>query len=377
LAQETLVNKQIVRAVRSCGREALKRPALRIGLKYGLGLGLLAWVVSRYWVPADGTPGLADALHKHIHITPLLLAMGLGLVSILLTFVRWFVLVRALVLPFTCTDAFRLGFIGFFWNILIPGSVGGDVVKAAFIVRQQDRRTVAVATVLIDRLVGLCGLIWLVALLGGACWAGGWLPGLAASPQAVATLQAIMWGACLLAGGSLLFWLLLGCLPARRADIFAGRLTKIPKVGGSLAELWRAVWLYRCRGRSVGLALLLAVAGHVGFVLTFFFAARTLCPAQEMPSLGAHFVIVPLGMIIQAGFPAPGGVGGAEVAFGTLYNAVGAPFASGVLGSLVKLVVTWVLALAGYLVYLRMRPAVRRTALAEGADAELAVARAG
>ena len=57
--------------------------------------------------------------------------------------------------------------------------------------------------------------------------------------------------------------MLLGFLPGRRAEIFAGRLTRIPKVGGSLAELWRAVWLYRCRGRGVGLALLLVAAVFV------------------------------------------------------------------------------------------------------------------
>ena len=40
-------------------------------------------------------------------------------------------------------------------------------MKAAGIAREQSRRTVAVATVIMDRIIGLWGLCWLVALLGG------------------------------------------------------------------------------------------------------------------------------------------------------------------------------------------------------------------
>jgi hypothetical protein len=341
---------------RSLGR---LRKAAGTALKYGLGPGLLAWIVWQSWSPADGSPGLGDSLQRPVHGLPLVLAGLLGLVATLVSFVRWFVLVRAQDLPFRLADALRLGFVGLFWNTLIPGSVGGDVVKATFIARQQDRRTVAVATVLIDRLVGLCGLVWLVALLGGACWAGGWLQRLAATPEAGAALQAIVAGAALLAAGSLLAWLLLGLLPARRAEALAGRLATVPKVGSPLAELWRAVCLYRRRGRSVGLALFLALAGHVGAVLLFFFAAATLCPVGELPSLGAHFLLVPLGTAAQAGFPAPDGLGGAELAFGALYVEAGSTLANGMLGALVERGVNWTLALVGYVVYLRLRPALR------------------
>src|SRR4029077_20694250 len=95
------------------------------------------------------------------------------LASVLLTFVRWYFLVRAQGLPFSLTSALRLGMIGFYLNTFLPGAVGGDLIKAAFIAREQSRRTVAVATVIIDRVIGLCGLFWLVVLLGGAVWLAG------------------------------------------------------------------------------------------------------------------------------------------------------------------------------------------------------------
>jgi uncharacterized membrane protein YbhN (UPF0104 family) len=259
----------------------------------------------------------------------------------------------------------RLGLIGYYLSTFLPGSVGGDIIKAAFIAREQRRRTVAVATVLIDRAVGLCGLFWLVTLLGSCFWLSGYLD------PSVQTLTSILVGAAALSAGSLVFWFMLGWLPPHRAERFAGRLSRIPKVGHALAEFWRAVWMYRCQGRSVFLALIMAMVGHVGFVLTFYFAAMTLVDADQIPSLADHFLLVPVGMAIQAGFPAPGGVGGGEIGYGSLYSLLGKPFRYGVLGSLVQRVITWFLAMAGYLVYLRMRPTL--TPVREEAEKELAV----
>jgi uncharacterized membrane protein YbhN (UPF0104 family) len=355
----------------------VKKRILGIVVKYGLGIGALAYVLFTYWSPADGSPGLSEALQRPVHFMPLVLAGTVYLVAVLLTFFRWYLLVRAQDLPFTMRDGVRLGFIGYFLSTctFLPGSVSGDIVKAAFLARQQDRRTVAVATVLIDRLIGLCGLFWLVAVIGGIFWAGGWIEKLTTNPAGVIALETIVWTAGLMSVGSVLFWVLLGFLPSRRAEIFAGRLTKIPKIGGSLAELWRAVWLYRCRGRSVGLALLLALVGHVGFVVTFYFAAHTLSSWDAVPSLVPNFLVVPVGMTIQAGFPAPQGIGGAEYAFGKLYELLGFAFVSGVLASLVQRAITWVVGLSGYVVYLRLRPGLQP--VSEQEPEEYVVAKAG
>ena len=77
-----------------------------------------------------------------------------------MTFVRWYLLVRALQLQFRLVDAFRLGFLGYLFNFVVVGSVGGDLFKAIFIAREQPgRRAEAVATVLVDRIVGVYALV--------------------------------------------------------------------------------------------------------------------------------------------------------------------------------------------------------------------------
>ena len=332
----------------------MKKSILLNGLKYGLGIGLLTFVVWQNW------PGLSSVWQQHVHegkpINGLafVLAAGVCLIGIVLTFVRWYVLVRAQGLPFTLANALRLGFVGYFFNSFLPSGIGGDIIKAAFIAREQDRRTVAIATVAIDRFVGLWGLFWLVALSGGAFWALGMVP-----RTAEGILKTIILVAMGLALVTLGIWFLLGLLPPFRAQRFAGRLEHLPKVGHTLAELWRALWMYRCQGRSITPAVVLSVIGHVCFVLTYYLDARTFFPADQIPPVVAHFLLLPNGMTFQAGFPAPGGLGGAELCYGWLYSLINEQFRqNGVMMCLVKRVLDWGLGFAGYLVYLRMRPAL-------------------
>ncbi len=312
---------------------------------------------------SDISRGLAYVWQRHvyggepIHAGYFLLAFAVALPSTLLTFVRWYILVRAVGLPFRLTDAFRLGFIGLFFNNFMPGSVGGDVIKAAVLAREQARRTVAVATVLMDRAIALWALIWFVALLGAGFWLRGLLVG-----QGAEQCRKIVTLAWTVVGVSGLGWIALGLLPDWRAQRFAGRLEHWPKVGAAVAELWRAVWMYRCRPRAVGGVLLLSWVGHVGFVFLFYFAMLTLWqPSSEepIPTLAQHFLIVPIGLVIQAAPFFPGGAGIGELGFGLLYQWLGCSEASGVLGSLVQRVVNWTLGLLGGLIYLRMRAALK------------------
>ena len=52
-----------------------------------------------------------------------------------------------------------LGFIGIVFNLVIPGAVGGDLIKAAYLVRMHIKKTQAIASMVIDRILGLLGAV--------------------------------------------------------------------------------------------------------------------------------------------------------------------------------------------------------------------------
>jgi uncharacterized protein (TIRG00374 family) len=324
-----------------------------IFLKYAVGLGLLAWVGYRNWdAMHDGQQvGLSVILERSMNIRALTLGLAICAVAVGMTFVRWYVLVVAQGLPIAPRDVLRLGLIGFFFNNFLPGSVGGDVVKAAFLVREQSRRTLAVATVLLDRVIGLAGLFWMVTLIGAWLSASGTIDALFTQESARLTLQSILAASTIITLGSFGVWLFLGMIGGDRFEWIEVRLGRIPKIGPSLAELGRAIRVYRQKGRYVGLALVMSIVSHFLFVISFYLGAQVFNDADQIPPFAAHLLIVPVGTTIRSLIPLPGGVGGAELGFGKLYEWVGFPFASGVLSSLGQLGFFWILGLLGFAVY--------------------------
>jgi uncharacterized membrane protein YbhN (UPF0104 family) len=344
-----------------------RRAILNLG-KYLLGFGLLAWVVQQNWMPGSDR-GLAYVWQKHvvegqpIQYWFLLVAFLAYCAATFLTIARWYVLVRAQGLPFRFLDALRLGLIGTFFNNILPSSVGGDVIKAAFLAREQSRRTAAVTTVLMDRLIGLWGLFWLVALLGGAFWLTGNLDRDGSGPS-----RTIVRTAVAIVSASTLLWLLLGLVPRHWGERFAGRLGRLPRLGGPAAEFWRAVWVYRRRPGSVALSLIISWAGFAGFVLAYYFSVRCLWEdggRATIPTLAQHFLLVPIGLVIMAAPLFPGGAGIGELGFGKLYGWFRCSEASGVLGSLVQRALSWVVGLLGLVAYGRLQADLPPTEAAE------------
>ncbi len=336
----------------------MTKQALGTVLKYLLAVGLLTYVIWSNW-GTPGSDGLGDVWQRHvvegkpIHFEFFLLAFLLFSVATVITLLRWYILVRAQELPLTLTEAFRLGLIGCFYNAFLPGSVGGDIIKAASLARGQSRRTVAVATVIMDRVLALWGLIWFVAILGGCFWLAGALDDGAGQRARIIVVLAMG-----IVAVSAVVWLLVGLMSDQRSERFASRLERLPRIGGSAAEFWRAVWMYRRRQVSVGIVLVLSWIGHIGFCVAFYFCARTLAlDASEIPSLTQHFLIVPVGLTVQALVPFPGGMGVGEWGFGALYELMNRSRSNGVLASLVQRVISWCIALIGLAVYTNLQVA--------------------
>src|SRR6185312_6050058 len=204
---------------------------------------------------------------------------------------------------------------------------------------------------------------WFAAAFGGGFW-------LAADSRirGNAYLEKIILVCSVLVGITVLVWIGLGFLPQRRQDRFAGRLSGIPKIGHTLAEIWYVLCTYRQRSKAIYTTIALTAVVHVGFVCMFYLAVRVF-PANDPASLPENFVIAPIGYIAQAFFPVPGGLGTGEYIFGYLYTLLGRPNDTGIIGRLTMRVVEWSIGLVGLYFFLRMRrelPAVEEEAADEG-----------
>lgn len=238
-------------------------------------------------------------------------AVALYLVPVVLTFVRWFALVRVIEERFTLRDAVLLGFIGNVFNLVIPGAVGGDFIKAAYLVRMDIKRTQAIASMVIDRILGLLGLFVLAAVAGIAAWPR--------AGQQVRILIVVAWVAVI--SGLLVLALIFNQGLTRRFP----RLLEGPgKVATILNELRVMSETYRRRLGLVAGMLGLSVCIHLLNVVAFYLASSAIFPTA-IPSFGAHLLMVPLTLFTTA-VPIPfGALGLTEQVSSELFKLVNHP----------------------------------------------------
>jgi len=314
---------------------------LWFGVKWGLAVALIGALV---WLNRSA---LRDTLSQWDSANPemLLVCAGLFFGGLCFTFVRWWTLVQAQELPFRIMDAARLNFVSLFFSVFLPGAVGGDLVKAGFLVQEQRRRTVAIATILVDRLIGLYGLFVLAAGCGLWFWDEPW-----AKEPTLRAILIVCWGVTVGAPAAVL---VVAILPID-GERLAQWLRERGRLGIVVGEIVGALQMYRRRLRALGAATLFAVAGHVGFVSSFYFGACSL--PKPVPGWQPHAVVVPAVFVFQAIPIFPGGWGGAELATEELYRQIGTEYRGlGALAVWANRLVNYSWAFLGLLLYLPLR----------------------
>ncbi len=77
---------------------------------------------------------------------------------------RWKLILAAHNMNISMWRAMNIYVIGQFFNAFMPGSVGGDIVKAVIVAKEfPGKKTIAVTTIFIDRLIGLLSLVLLAS----------------------------------------------------------------------------------------------------------------------------------------------------------------------------------------------------------------------
>ena len=245
-----------------------------------------------------------------------LFAAGAALFFVFLVILnaRWWFLMRANGLGVRFLEAQRFGWIGLFFNNVLPGATGGDVIKAVYIVRRCSGDKVrAVVSIVVDRILGVLSLLFVGSLAS------------LLTMDRFPVFASTMW---LTGLGTLCFCLLLispGLRALLRFDALVSRLPQ--RVAGIVTELDQAVLHYRGHLVGIGGWILASPAIYTLFVGSYYCMSQALGVGIALTDL---FFIVPVASVIQ-GIPiAPAGWGIGEAAYGALIGKFGAATLPGI-----------------------------------------------
>jgi len=277
--------------------------------KFGL-VALLVWAMIHFgWLKLGD---LKDAVSRPLSLVP---AAALMLAALLLTIVRWRVLLAMQGVNPGPWQVLRLSFIGFFFSNVIPGSVSGDAVKAYYVAREYGKTTQAITSVLVDRFIGLYTFVLTASVAIGVYWWSGKSPDVFAVPGFV-TLCWVVMG---LTAGMTAFSAAVLSRRAKENRSFNWLIGRLP-FHKQVRKLHDAICLYRDKKGALALVLVLSVVAQAPMVLATFVLGRALGDSLH---LGAYFFLTPLGLVVNSIPLLPGGLGTGEAAFALMFRAFG------------------------------------------------------
>ncbi len=313
------------------------RRYLLIAVKFVVSVALLALLFSRI----DVTQLWASV--RQASLAWLGIALIVYLANVLAGIWRWQLLLHAQNVHVSWRMLLGSLLVGLFFNNFLPSNIGGDVIRIRDTARPSGSTTLATTVILVDRVIGLMGLV-LVAAIGDSAAAA--VAGHGATP----ILPSWLW-AGFIAGAAV-------SAPAVFAPAGVGRLLQPLTVlhpewiGGRIEQLTAV--LFRFRDRRGALLACFGGAVFVQATIVVFYAA--VAYALHIPvTLWDLAVVVPLSFIVQMLPVSVNGFGVREATFTFYFSRIGLPIESALLVSLVPTALIMLCSLSGAAVYIARR----------------------
>jgi uncharacterized protein (TIRG00374 family) len=266
-------------------------------------------------------------------------ALALYLVMILTSAWRWNLLLTAQRISVSGRLLVNSFLVATFFNHFLPSNIGGDVIRIRDTTAPAGSLGRATAIVVLDRGVGLLGLL-LVAAAAASLAAGSSLP----------VRPSVLWLAFAVSAGA---FLLLFLAPHAIQDCL--RPTRLARHEGIRARLDRLIEMLRSF-RAQPSALLACFAGAIlaQAVLVAFYLA--IAYSLKIPISPLHLgVVVPVSFVVQLLPVSVNGFGVREATFTYYFGALNLPVESALVLSLLGAGLVLVFSLSGGLLYLARR----------------------
>jgi hypothetical protein len=225
---------------------------------------------------------LAELGATLVHVSPAWLAGALLLVAAdrAVMIARWIILLRSAGVALQARKAVWIYLVSSFLGSFVPAGVGADASRAYAVAVRTDQGTEAVASVAIDRVLGMMALVGL-----GLAGLAGWAPQLGPAMRTQVMLAVAVGGAGLAA----VLWAdrVVALLPARWLASRAGRL---------LASVGQEVGAFRRRPAVLAAVFALSIAVQFLRVLQGYCLGRGMGIEVE---LTYYLVFMPVGLLLM------------------------------------------------------------------------------
>lgn len=237
-------------------KEKIKKTSLLI-LRIAISLGLISWIMLKV-----DTQQLLESF-RSLNIWLLLSSLAAYFVVNAICAWRWQLLLAARGIKSGYWTLLRYFLNGLFFGNFLPTTVGGDLARAYLVADDCKSKSEALASVLVDRFIGLFGVI-ITGIAGLILVAKG--------GQEVSLLKGMLVGIA----AALLFVILFLNKSLVKKFRWLFRLPLMEKIERQLIEFYHAIYAYRTHKREVFLALFLSLMVQVFVVITAYLIALSL-----------------------------------------------------------------------------------------------------
>lgn len=234
--------------------------------------------------------------------------------STLLTTYRWHLLLKGMNVHLPFKKVLHLNFVGFFFNTIAPGAVGGDFVKGYYLFRDQTEgnRTSAMLAIFLDRVVGLYCVFFMatIAILSSySRFVGSTI------------LSSIAYGAVLGFLGMTLVFLILFLASKPIEANFLFRFLQRPYPGFSfLQKIFLSLFILKERPSYFLKSVCTGLLFQIMYISLYGFVTLRMGFEFSIPDFAAIF---PVGFLASALPIAPGGLGVGHLVFDQLFAIIG------------------------------------------------------
>jgi len=283
--------------------------AVKTILKFAFAFGLIFWLINSGKLDLSV---LRDAAQD-----PTRMALGFAIILLILLLTTWryyLIITDKMEKKPSFTKIAKFSWIGMFFNSVLPGSVSGDIVKV-FYLKELDKNLsnrFLFASVLIDRFVGLFGLIFILGIFSIINYEN-----LSQMSPDIKTLMDIN---LLLLTGVVLGFIALFFFKDLPQKVFAPfmRFSILDKILPKLIDAWENLCMFKHR---IIMLTLISMAIQGLSVMNFWFVVHPFADGEFL--FRYAFSIVPIGFVAIALPIAPSGLGVGHAVFHKLFGFMG------------------------------------------------------